>query len=181
MGKLGTQTTVAYISLLLTVIFSVILGMTTFNRMITYGYNLQSQSDQLFSRAFSTNNIEVFADLSEQAIAYYDDFEGNPDWLFPLDKTIWSVIREDANVIIDTARIAANNSEIGSDAYEEALNSAIDSMNITQDRFNGNLLREQIHPRKFFSDYQWWIWVFVAFILFIIFFYIRGEERDWWY
>lgn len=166
--------------LIFIIVFSVMCGMINFNRYITYNYELSAQSDQYFERAFATNNIEEFANLSEKALAYYDGFTDNPDWWFPTIKTDWHVIIDDARIIIETSRIASNNSEIGSDAYEEALLSAQSSMNTTQGRLTHNISLELSHPKYWGTVHQWWLWLIVSWIVFIVLMIWQYDVRNYW-
>ena len=144
---------------------SVLLGMNYHYLWYNLNYKTEQMANQHFSRAFNANNIDIFANASETALTYYDNFHGNPDWWFPLDYTDWDIIKQDAIDIINTARIAANNSIIGSDAYEEALMSSQSSMSTIKERLGTNIIREWCHPSKFWGSHSWWLWAIMSLIL----------------
>lgn len=93
-----------------------------------------SQADSKFTRALGTNNLNVFADYAEEALAVLDGYSGNENWWFPTDNTDMDLIRLDINIIINNSRIAANVTTYGSDAYQEALDNSKESLNVQLDR-----------------------------------------------
>lgn len=120
-------------------LFIFLIGWSVWGIMCSFGnytdnvYQLD-RVDQQFNRAHGTNNLETFADYTETGLIMLSRYNGNEAWWFPTIETDMDSIKIDIGLIINNSRLLANTTVYGSDAYQEALDNAKESLNVQRDR-----------------------------------------------
>ena len=92
------------------------------------------QADAKLERAKSTNNLETVADYIQEALDLLKDNKENPKWIFPDDELNWDLIKSDLKDVISQCKEAEKNLTIGSDAYQEMLDTTFEVIEIIQEQ-----------------------------------------------
>lgn len=122
------------ISRIITIFFALILvGWVFWGIACAFGnYNDNvypfDRADDQFNRAMGTNNLGTFADYAEDGLETISRYSGNEDWWYPTINTDMDSIKLDISLIIENARVVENTINRSSDAYQEALDNAKESL-----------------------------------------------------
>lgn len=140
-----------------------------------------SRADSQFNRALGTNNLDIFADYTEAGLLIIDGYSGNEAWFYPTISTDMDSIKLDISLIIDNARIASNSTPYGSDAYQEALDNAKESLRLQMGRLNDV---EGLYM-GFGKSYIGLIWGYIAVLIVAIILLIwtgyLADDIEWYY
>ena len=129
-----------------------------------------ARADAKFDRAKGTNSLLTFADYTEDGLAILERYSGNEDWFFPTDFTNMDLIKLDIQIIINNSRLAANITTYGSDAYQETLDNAKESLGVQTERL-GNVELLYLGAGKSYIGLIWgWIGILIAILVFMAIF-----------
>lgn len=138
-----------------------------------------SQANAKFSRAIGTNSLTTFAEYGEEGLALLESYSGNEDWWFPTDRTDIDLIKLDIQVIINNSLTAANVTAYGSDAYQEALDNAKESLNYQIGRICSVEILYSGLGKSYIGLIWGWIGIFVVFIILLCIGAYR-EDKDYY-
>ena len=124
-----------------------------------------TQANSKFDRAIGTNSLLTFAEYTEDGLAILDGYSGNEEWFYPTDRTDMDLIRLDIQIIINNSILAANMTTYGSDAYQEALDNAKESLSIQLERLDSVELLYLGAGESYIAPVWIWIGVFIAIIV----------------
>jgi len=132
-----------------------------------YGDNVYpfSQANAKFARAIGTNNLNVFAEYSQDGLDILEPYSGNEDYWFPTDRTDIDFIKLDIQIIINNSLIAANSTTYGSDAYQEALDNAKESLSYQIERIDSVETLYMGFGESYIGIIWSWIGIFVLLII----------------
>jgi len=137
-----------------------------------------SKADAKFSRAQGTNSLSTFANYAEDGLGLLEPYSGNEAWIFPTDNTNMDVIKGDIQIIINNSRAAANVTNYGSDAYQEALDNAKESLTVQMDKLIDVKYQYGGLGRRYVGLIWGWI---LAFIAIIVFMFVFAALSDYFY
>lgn len=117
---LNTFLVFLFIFWILMIPYAIILHIDRYNNIMYPVRKAMAKID----RANAVNDLEDMASYIEEALKYLKDKHGNPCWFYPDDYNNWDKIKTGFNTVIKNCRIAENNTKIGTDAYQEAIDTA---------------------------------------------------------
>ena len=120
---MNKQKTIGILSLIIFV-GSIVWGISYWSiRFMNYTYPYTQNVDAYYYRASTTNDLNSAANYLQKAYDWLDEqnFDGNPNIIFPTPKTDWELVMSDLADLISTTRTAVERCIPGDDAYQEAL------------------------------------------------------------
>ena len=129
-----------------------------------------NQADSKFDRAIGTNSLLTFAEYTEEGLFILDGYSGNEEWFLPTDRTNMDLIKLDIQIIINNSILAANMTTYGSDAYQEALDNAKESLDVQTERLARVELLYLGGGKSYIAPFWIWVGVFIATIVLLCIF-----------